>query len=197
MRKISVGLELYSVRDMLARDLVGTVRAVAALGYEVVEFYSPYQAWTPAYAREVRHLLDILDMRCLSTHNSRSGLEGDGLKKAIELNHILGSTTLVMASAGRTQTPDDWKGVADTLTRAAQTLKPLKMRAGYHNHQLEFIETNGFRPMPFRAANTPRDVTLQFDVGTCMEVGFDPLAWIAANPSRIRSLHLEYSTAKF
>jgi sugar phosphate isomerase/epimerase len=65
------------------------------------------------------------------------------------------------------------------------------MRAGYHNHQLEFTERDGFRPMPFLAANTPKDVTLQFDVGTCMEVGYDPIAWINANPGRIRSLHLK------
>ncbi|WP_394796663.1 sugar phosphate isomerase/epimerase family protein [Armatimonas sp.] len=191
MKHIPLGLELYSVRDALAKDLMGTVRAVAKLGYEVVEFYSPYQSWTPEYAKEVRKLLDELKIKCLSTHNSRSGLEGDGLKKAIELNQILGSKTIVMASAGRTQTQDDWKRVAETLTTAAQVLKPLKMRSGYHNHQTEFRETSGFRPIPLLAANTPKDVTLQFDVGTCMEVGYDPLAWIAANPGRIRSLHLK------
>ena len=112
-------------------------------------------------------------------------------KKAIELNQILGSKTIVMASAGRIQNQDDWKRVADTLTKASQVLKPMKMRAGYHNHQLEFIEKDGFRPMPFLAANTPQDVTLQFDVGTCVDAGFDPLAWINANPGRIRSLHLK------
>jgi sugar phosphate isomerase/epimerase len=190
-RRLPVGLELYSVRDELAKDLMGTVRAVAKMGYEVVEFYSPYAAWTPAYAQDVRKLLDDLKIRCLSTHNDRRGLEGDGLKKAIELNRILGSNTIVMASAGRTDTQDDWKRVAETLTQAAQTLQPLKMRAGYHNHQLEFMERDGFRPMPFLAAHTPREVTLQFDVGTCIEAGFDPIAWIKANPGRIRSLHLK------
>ena len=113
------------------------------------------------------------------------------MAKAIELNQILGSKTIVMASAGRTESQDDWKRVAETLTRASEALKPLKMRAGYHNHQLEFTEKDGFRPMPFLAANTPRDVTLQLDVGTCMEVGFDPVAWVKANPGRIRSLHLK------
>lgn len=191
VKRLPVGLELYSVRDELAKDLMGTVRAVAKLGYEVVEFYSPYQGWTPEYAKEVRKLLDELKIKCLSTHNSRAGLEGDGLKKAIELNQILGSKTIVMASAGRTQTQDDWKRVAETLTKATETLKPLKMRAGYHNHQLEFLEKEGFRPMPFLAANTPKDVTLQFDVGTCVESGFDPLEWIKANPGRIRSIHLK------
>jgi sugar phosphate isomerase/epimerase len=190
-KRLPIGLELYSVRDELAKDLTGTVRAVAKLGYEVVEFYSPYQGWTPDYAKEVRKLLDELNIKCLSTHNGRNGLEGDGLKKAIELNQIIGSTTIVMASPGRVQTQDDWKKLADTLTQASETLKPLKMRAGYHNHQTEFREKEGFRPMPFLAANTPKDVTLQFDVGTCMEVGYDPLEWVNANPGRIRSLHLK------
>ena len=190
-RRMPIGLELYSVRDALAKDLNGTVTAVAKMGYEVVEFYSPYFDWTPAYAADVRKLMDDLNIKCHSTHNNRNGLEGDGLKKAIELNRILGSQTIVMASAGRTENQDDWKKVAETLTAAAETLKPLKMRAGYHNHQLELTERAGFRPMPFLAANTPKDVTLQFDVGTCVEMGYDPVAWILANPGRIRSLHLK------
>lgn len=190
-KKLPIGLELYSVRDALSKDLMGTVRAVAAQGYEVVEFYSPYQGWTLEYAKEVRKLLDELKLKCLSTHNGRNGLEGDGLKKAIELNQILGSKTIVMASPGRAQTQDDWKKVAEVLTTASQVLKPLKMRAGYHNHQTEFRELDGYRPIQLLAANTPKDVTLQFDVGTCVEVGFDPVEWIKANPGRIRSLHLK------
>jgi len=190
-RKVPIGLELYSVRDELAKDLMGTVRAVAKQGYEVVEFYSPYAQWTPDYAKDVRKLLDELNIKCLSTHNNRSGLEGDGLKRSIELNQIIGSKTIVMASAGRTQTQDDWKKVAETLSQASETLKPLKMRAGYHNHQLEFTEKDGYRPIQVIAANTPKDVTLQFDVGTCMEMGYDPIAWVRANPGRIRSLHLK------
>ena len=191
-KRIPVGLELYSVRDMLAKDLMGTVRAVAAQGYEVVEFYSPYQGWTPEYAKDVRKLLDELKIKCLSTHNGRNALTGDGLKKAIELNQILGSKTIVAASPGRVATQDDWKKLADELSSASQALKPLKMRTGYHNHQLEFREAEGgFRPIQLLAANTPKDVTLQFDVGTCMEVGYDPLEWVKANPGRIRSLHLK------
>src|SRR5262245_40043144 len=68
--KVPVGLELYSVRTELMRDLMGTVRAVARMGYEVVEFYAPYFDWTPEYAREVRKLLDELGIRCNSTHNN-------------------------------------------------------------------------------------------------------------------------------
>ena len=190
-KRLPVGLELYSVRDELARDLPATVRAVAKMGYEVVEFYSPYLQWTADYAREVRKLLDELRIRCPSTHNSRAALEPEGLKQAIELNQILGSKSIVMASPGRAATRDDWKRVAEILTSAAETLKPLGMRAGYHNHQLEFTEKDGFLPMPFLAANTPAGATLQFDVGTCVHAGHDPVAWIRANPGRIHSLHLK------
>jgi hypothetical protein len=62
-KRIPVGLELYSVRDDLKKDLMGTVRAVAKMGYQGVEFFSPYFSWTPGYAKEVRKLQDDLGIR--------------------------------------------------------------------------------------------------------------------------------------
>jgi sugar phosphate isomerase/epimerase len=188
-KKIPVGLELYSVRDELAKDLVGTVRAVAKMGYEVVEFFSPYYGWTIEYARDVRKLLDDLGIRCSSTHNGGNAFTGDGLKKAIELNQILGAKFIVMASAGKVAGLDGWKSVAERLSDAAATLNPLGLRAGYHNHQTEFMALEGRRPIEIIAANTPKEMMLQFDVGTCIEAGSDPVAWINANPGRINSLH--------
>jgi sugar phosphate isomerase/epimerase len=190
-KRVPVGIELYSVRDELAKDLPNTVRAVAKMGYEVVEFFSPYYQWTTEYAKDVRRLLDELKIRCLSTHNSANVFTPEGIQKAIDLNQILGSKSIVMASAGRVEGPDGWKGVADKLTQTAEKLKPLGMRAGFHNHKLEFIATDGKRPMDVLAANTPKHVTLQLDVGTCVDAGYDPVAWIQANPGRIRSLHLK------
>ncbi|HZF38197.1 MAG TPA: sugar phosphate isomerase/epimerase [Blastocatellia bacterium] len=188
-KSVPVGLELYSVRDELAKDLIGTVRAVAKMGYEVVEFFSPYYQWTPDYAKEVRKLLDDLKIRCLSTHNGPNAFTPEGIQKAIELNQILGAKYIVLASAGRVESLDGWKGVAERLTQASEKLKPLNMRAGYHNHKLEFVPIEGKRPMEVLAANTPKDVMLQLDVGTCVEAGSDPAAWIKANPGRINSIH--------
>ena len=189
-KRVPVGLELYSVRDELAKDLMGTVRAVAKMGYEVVEFYSPYYQWTPDYAKEARKLLDDLKIRCLSTHNGANAFTPEGIQKAIDLNQILGAKYLVMASAGRgVEGLDGWKGVAERLTQASEKLKPLKMRAGFHNHKTEFVPIEGTRPMDVLAANTPKDVTLQLDVGTCVDAGADPIAWINANPGRITSIH--------
>jgi sugar phosphate isomerase/epimerase len=188
-KQIPVGIELFSVRDELAKDLMGTVRAVAKMGYEVVEFFSPYYQWTPENAKEVRKLLDDLGIRCPSTHNSANVFEPNALEKAIELNKILGAKYIVMAGPGRVTGLDGWKGVADRLTQAAEKLRPLGMRAGFHNHSPEFIPVDGKRPMDIIAANTPKDVTLQLDVGTCLNARADPVAWIEANPGRITSIH--------
>jgi sugar phosphate isomerase/epimerase len=155
----------------------------------LVEFYAPYYSWTTDHAKEMRKLMDDLGIRCRSTHNGAQNFTVDALPKAAELNQILGSTYLVLASAPRIQGLDGWKKMADQLTDFSQRLKPMGLKTGYHNHQTEFTPVEGKRPMEVLAANTPADVMLQLDVGTCVEVGSDPVAWIKANPGRIRSLH--------
>lgn len=189
-----IGLELYSVREALAKDLPGTLRKVAAMGYEAVEFYSPYLNWTPSYAKEVRALLDELGLRCLSTHNSRAAFaDSAALGKAMELNQILGAHQLVLASAGKEMNAaDDWKQLAEILSRAVTQLSPQGMTAGFHNHQTEWRALpTGERAMDILAENTPKEFVLQLDVGTCMEAGVDPVAWINSHPGRIRSAHLK------
>ena len=197
MREVPVGLELYSVRGDLAKDLLATVAAVGKMGYQVVEFYAPYLDWTPDTAKSVRKALDDSGLRCHSTHNNGPSFTPDGLKKAIELNQIIGSRAIIMASAPRATGLEGWKAVADQLTALGEQLKPLGMATGYHNHQIEWRPVDGKRPMDVLAAGTPKDVILQFDVGTCLEVGADPLAWINANPGRIRSVHCkDWSSAR-
>src|SRR5215468_4691281 len=66
---IPIGLELYSVREALKKGPEGTVRAVAQLGYQCVEFYAPYFEWTEVQTKQIRKLLDDLGIRCYSTHN--------------------------------------------------------------------------------------------------------------------------------
>ena len=188
-KKIPVGLELYSVRDELQKDLMGTVTAVAKMGYQCVEFFSPYYQWTPAYAKQVRKLLDDLGIRCLSTHNGPQSFTADGLSHAIELNQAIGSKFIVFASAGKVDSLDGWKRVAETLNHGAEKMKPAGLRPGYHNHQLEFTPIDGRRPIEVLAANTGKEVMLQLDVGTCIEAGSDPVAWVDQNPGRIRSMH--------
>jgi len=189
--RIPAGLELYSVRNALKQDLTGTVRAVAAMGYSCVEFYSPYFDWTETQAKEMRRLLDDLGIRCYSTHNNSSYLGPAQISRARDLNLILGCKYMVMASSQPNPGLDGWKAIADSLNFAAEQLEPSGLKAGYHNHQSEFTPEDGIRPIEILAKNTKSTVMLQLDVGTCLEAGSDPVAWIRSNPGRIRSLHLK------
>jgi sugar phosphate isomerase/epimerase len=186
---IPVGIEMYSVRDALKKDPQGTIRAIAGMGYQGLEFYAPYFEWTPAQAKEMKKLLDELGIRCFSTHNDESYLNKDNLHKAAELNLILGSKYVVMASSEPTPGLDGWKAIAEQLNTAASELERSGLKAGYHNHQLEFTPVNGVRPIEVLAKNTKPSIMLQLDVGTCIEAGSDPVVWIRTNPGRIRSLH--------
>jgi sugar phosphate isomerase/epimerase len=193
-KKYPIGLELYSVRNELSRDLPKTLKTVAGYGYEVVEFYAPYYSWSLPHAKDVRSLMDDLGIRCYSTHNSIASFKpGDGAGKAIELNQILGARTIVLASApGSVHGLDGWKSLCEQLTTASEQLKPHGLSAGFHNHDAEWAALDGDkRIMDVVAANTPKEFVLQLDVGTCVKEGADPVAWINANPGRIHSLHLK------
>ena len=193
-KKYPIGIELYAVRGELARNLPETLRTVAQIGYEVVEFYAPYLGWTAPFAKDVRTQLDDLGLRCYSTHNTFAAITpGDAMGKAIELNQILGARHMIVASPpGRTTSMDDWKRVCGQFTTAAEQLKPHGLFAGFHNHRVEWLPVEGGpRVMDVIAGNTPPEFVLQFDVGTCLEAGADPVAWIKANPGRIRSVHLK------
>jgi len=193
-KKYPIGIELYAVRRELARDLPNTLRTVAQIGYEVVEFYAPYLGWTFPHAKEVRTQLDDLGLRCFSTHNSFAALTpGETMAKAIELNQVLGARHIILASPPpNTEGLEAWKRVSGQLATAVEQLKPHGLFAGFHNHRVEWSPlADGTRIMDVIAANTPSEFILQLDVGTCLEAGADPVAWIKANPGRIKSVHLK------
>src|SRR5579864_6563190 len=186
---IPVGLELYSVREGLKKDPEATVRAVAAMGYQCVEFYAPYFEWTEAQTKQMRKLLNDLGVHCYSTHNDSSYLKAENINRARDLNLILGCKYVVIASADPKASPKGWLAIADALNFAAEKLEPSGLKTGYHNHQPEFSSANGQRPIEILAKNTKPSVMLQLDVGTCIESGSDPVAWIRSNPGRIHSIH--------
>jgi sugar phosphate isomerase/epimerase len=190
-KSIPLGLELYSVREELKKDPEATVRAVAQMGYQGVEFYAPYFEWSESQTKQMRKLLDDLGIRCFSTHNDSSYLSPEKIGRARDMNLILGSKYIVMASSDPKAGLDGWRAVADALNSAADQLASSGLKAGYHNHKREFIPVENQRPIEILAKNTKPSIMLQLDVGTCLEAGSDPVAWIRANPGRIRSLHLK------
>jgi len=190
-KEIPVGLELYSVRDALQKDLMGTVEGVAKMGYQCVEFFGSYYRWTPDDAKQVRVKLDALGIRCYSTHNGMQSFTPAGIAQAIELNKILGARYIVLAHPGRVSGLDDWKRVAESLNTANRTLQEQGLFAGYHNHDLEWKPVDGQKPMELLAATLDKSIMLQLDVGTCLATGSNPVAWINQNPGRIRSMHVK------
>src|SRR5947207_14258680 len=123
-KSIPAGLELYSVREELKRDPEGTVRAVAEMGYQGVEFYAPYFEWSETQTKQMRKLLDDLSIRCVSTHNDSSNLSPEKIGRARDFDLILGSKYVLMASAKPEPGLDGWKTVADALNAAADQLEP-------------------------------------------------------------------------
>jgi sugar phosphate isomerase/epimerase len=188
-KAIPMGLESYSVRNALKENPAGTVRAVAEIGYQGLEFHGPYFEWTETQTKEMKKLLDDLGIRCFSTHNNFEYLASENIQKARDKNLILGSKYAVMSSSKPKPGLEGWRAVADSLNYAAEQLEPAGLKTGYHNHQPEFIPVDGKRPIEILAKYTKPSVMLQFDIGTCIEAGSDPVAWIRANPGRIRSIH--------
>jgi len=189
-----VGLELYSVRESLKKDLFATLDQVAAIGYQVVEFYSPYFEWTDAHAKKVRKHLDAVGLECRSLHSPSRAFEKDNRTRAVELNSILGSGSVVMASPGhKGETADQWLRTAELLAESQEHFAKAGLEAGYHNHASEWRPLKGYKKarhaMDILADETPHGVTLQLDVGTCVEMGEDPVAWIERHPGRTRSIH--------
>jgi len=191
-KSIPFGLQLFTLRNELEKDLPGVLGEVAKVGYKNVEFYVPfYYTWTPAFARDVRKRLGDLGLKCSSTHNAMDSYQPEGMGKAIELNQILGSRYLMNARRPAFTAIDGWKGLADTLNKANGKIRAAGLFAGYHTTANEWKMVEGQRPVDVLFKNTDKSFVHQLDVGTCVATGSDPVAWIKQNPGRIRSLHLK------
>ena len=193
--KIPFGLQLYSARNECAKDLVGTVTAVAKMGYKGVEFAGYYGR----DAKTLRQLLDDVGLKCCGTHIALDTLLGDNLAKTIEFNKTLGNTFLIVPSLpGKyTRTHQGWLDAADVFNDIADKVKGQGMRVGYHNHNIEFKALEGEVPWDTFFNRTKKEVVIQFDMGNGVAEGGDPLVYLKRKPGRVASVHVKpYSKAK-
>ncbi len=192
---VPIALQLFSLRYDCDKDLEGTLRAVARMGYQGVEFYRSYLDFTTDRAKALRKLLDDLHLSCAGAHTPPAHLAPDRLPRTIELNQILGSRRVVQASAPKIATARGWYEQAERLTAAATRLRREGLRAGFHNHAGEFQAVEGKIPWEIVAANTPGDVILQLDTGSALSAGADPVSCMKRYPGRTATMHVkDYSS---
>jgi sugar phosphate isomerase/epimerase len=186
MARVPVALQLYSVRDDAAADLAGTLKAVAAMGYEGVEFAGYFDK----PAAELRKMLDDLGLKVAGSHARAEEWSPENLQQTTDFHHILGNTFLINPWH-KEETKEGWLAFAESLNTAAAALLPAGLFAGYHNHAHEMAEIDGTRIWDLLAASTRPEVVLQLDLGHARRGGVDPLAYYNKYLGRGRTIHLK------
>jgi sugar phosphate isomerase/epimerase len=187
-----VGLQLYTVRDMMKADLPGTLAQVAAIGYKEVEF-AGYFGRTPA---QIRDLLKRNKLDSPSTHLPFDSLENGTWQKNLDDAKAIGHKWATIASIPEEKrvTLDDWKRHAATFNRAAAQAKSAGLRFAYHNHDYELKQTGRVRPLDILLNETdPSLVDFEMDLYWVVFGGADPLDFFNRYPKRFKLLHVKDS----
>ncbi len=194
MTRIPIALQLYSVREDCQTDLPATLRAVAEMGYEGVDFAGTY-----GYeAEEIRSLLDDLGLQTAGCHTGLDTLLGDELAQTAAFNQILGNKYLIVPwiPEERRDSRDAWLRTADLFNQIAAELEPFGMYTGYHNHHVEFEPyADGLTPWDVFFTHTDPRVVMQIDIGNALHGGGDPVAYLRRYPGRALTVHLKEHAA--
>ena len=193
MARIPIALQLYSIRRDCERDLPGTLKKVADMGYEGVEFAGFYGYSAP----ELRRILDDVGLPCVGSHTRFADLQGDALQETVAYNQILGNRFLICPGLPeeRRNSRAAWLQTARLFDLIAARLDADDMVTGYHNHFVEFAPLEGELPWDTFFKNTRQDVFMQIDTGNAIHGGGDPTACLRDYPGRAVTVHLkEYST---
>lgn len=182
-------MQLYSVRGDCARDFDQALQQIARMGFEGVEFAGYYNYAGKAQA--LRQRLDDLGIKGFSTHIGTGNLRGDELKKTIEFHKTLGCQFLIVPGDGDFTHPEKSKALAELFNQVAETLKPLGLACGYHNHTKEFEKDGGKTYFELFAERTTKGVVLQQDCGWSAAAGQDPVGLMKRWPGRFRVQHFK------
>jgi len=189
MVRIPIGLELYSVRNELDKDVYGTLKAVAKMGYEGVEFAGPPKHSAPV----LRAILDEFRLVCCGWHTPFNLVQDDKLAETIAFNKIVGNRHIIIPGipGNLVGTRANWLKMAEFFNKLAGKLAPHDMVTGYHNHHTEFTALDGEKPWDTFFGNTDRRVIMQLDTGNAYFGGGDSVAILKKYPGRAGTLHLK------
>ncbi len=140
-KQLPIGTQLWCVRKQLASDIPGTLKAVAAAGFDGVELENAFKR----PGAEWRKHLDAAGLKACGFHHTLEELGGDKLSSTVEFNQAVGNRNLIVRSLDEAtyKSEDLLKKAADAVNEAAQKVKPQGLRVGYHNHALDFNRIGG------------------------------------------------------
>ncbi len=188
-----IGVQLYTVRSLMAEDVAASLAAVAAIGYSEVEF-AGYFDHTPD---EIRGMLAANGLTAPATHVGLDQVRGDALDASIASAEAIGHGWLVVPSLPESlRTPDGYREVAGILNEAGAVAASAGIRVGYHNHAFEF-EPVGDDPAGPTGYSVlvdnldPALVDLEIDLHWSAVGGADAVALFEAYPGRFPLCHVK------
>jgi sugar phosphate isomerase/epimerase len=189
VRRPSISVQLYSLRDDCGKDFDAALAAVAKMGASGVEFAGYHNYGDKP--RELRAKLNDLGLKAAATHIGTGSLRGDALKQTIEFHQQIGCKYLIVPGDGDLTHPEKSKALADFFNETAAKLKPLGMACGYHNHTGEFAKTGDSNYWELFATRTSKDVVLQLDCGWAAAAGQDCADLMKRHPGRMQVVHIK------
>jgi sugar phosphate isomerase/epimerase len=187
LRKMSIGLQMYTVRDETAKDFRGVLRNVADLGYEGVEF----AGYGDLPAEEMKDLLQELNLKAIGSH-VRYNLLQENLEKEIAYLKTIGGKYIICPNIP----PDDrkdWERHFEFFETIGQQAQKNGLQFAYHNHAFEFESKLGSQFVFDALYQTlaPSIAKVEMDIGWVQFIGQDSLAYIAKYTDRLPLLHLK------
>jgi len=184
------GVQLYSFRNEMAKDAIGTLRQIASLGFKEIETARSqkghYYGLAPA---EMKAVCKDLNMNLKSGHVHLDNKWQQTMEEAVES----GQEYLICSSMpSQGQTIDNYKKVAEEFNKAGEACKKLNLKFGYHNHEYEFETENNQVLYDVLLKNTEADlVHMELDLGWVIVAGKDPLDYFKMYPGRFPLWHLK------
>jgi sugar phosphate isomerase/epimerase len=191
----SLGLQLYSLRDVMHTDPKGVLDKLAAFGYQELEHYSyrDGQIFGLSFADFNQHA-KALGMRVVSGHYGLDQIKGDTWKQAIDDANAIAQPYMIVPyiNAEQRQTIDDYKRIIDDLNQAGEIATQAGIRFGYHNHDFEFATVDGQIPYDLMLETLdPKNVCMELDLYWVVYARLDPITYFQKYPKRFEAWHIK------
>jgi len=184
-----VGLQLYTVRKAMAKDLEGTIAAVAAVGVHELEFAGYYNK-PPVWWRGV---LKRYGLTAPSTHIALPAKDDDWVPLFAQAKEMEHNWVMVPFVGQEFRTGvDGWKRLADRLNAGGMLARKAGLNFGYHNHDFEFAPVGNTTGYEILTTNTDKaHVDLELDLYWAVKAGQDPVALIKRWSGRYTCFHMK------